>query len=81
MPNAQSDYNLSTKPHCVIADGPQETDGGFRYVIGFGDDNGEFIDENNRCIWYLSDYEEVCSLVDDLCEKYALENVNEADPV
>ena len=80
MRNAQSDYCLRTKPACVLADGPQETDGdgGCEYTVCFGDEDGEPICENNKCIWRLWDYEEVGKFVQQLCDNYGLENVNEA---
>ena len=82
MRNAQTDYQLEAKPACVLADGPQEADGdgGYEYWVCFGDENGECIDENKKCIWRLWDYEEVCRFVQELCDKYGLENVNEAMP-
>ena len=80
--NAQREYKLSVAPACIIADGPQETDGdgGFEYTVCFGDDEGEVIDENRKAIWRLWDYDEVCRFGEQLARKYGLEFLNEACP-
>jgi hypothetical protein len=77
--NAQTDFQLETKPACVLADGPQETDGdgGYEYTVCFGDEDGESICENQKCLWHLWDFEAVGKFVQELCDKYGLENVNE----
>lgn len=78
--NAQAQFNLETKPRYILADGPFETDadGGFEYSVCFGDEDGEPICENKRCMWIVWDLEEVDRLCRELSAKYGLEILNEA---
>jgi hypothetical protein len=80
--NAKTEFGFEQTPACVIADGPQETDGegGYQYVVGFGDEDGEFIDTNKKAIWILWDYDEVVAFAEKLAAKYKLELVFEASP-
>lgn len=80
MSDAMRDFRLETRPACVLADGPEETDGdgGYEYTVCFGDENGDPIDSDPRAIWRLWDYDEVCRFARELAQKYGLEEVNEA---
>ncbi len=80
--NAQQKYSLETKPACVLASGPEESDGdgGYEYCVMFGDDDGEPIDENRECIWIIWEHEEVLRFGQHLADKYHLEFVMEAMP-
>lgn len=77
---AKQQYGLEATPKCVLADGPYETDGdgGFEYCVCFGDDEGEPITENKRCVWHLWEFEEVRRFAFELGRKYGLEVVLEA---
>lgn len=82
MKNAQREFGLETVPQCVLADGPQETDGdgGFEYTVCFGDDEGEPICENGRCMWRLWDFEEVRRFSQQLAKTYGLELLDDTIP-
>jgi hypothetical protein len=77
---AQQKYSLETKPVCVLADGPYETDGdgGFEYCVCFGDESGEPITENPKAVWHPWEFEETQSFAVKLARKYGLELVFEA---
>ena len=76
---AKQKYNLSETPMCVLAAGPQETDadGGFEYVVCFGNDDGEPITENLKAIWKLWDYDETWKFAHELAGQHRLECVFE----
>lgn len=78
--NAQAQYRLESKPACVLADGPEETDGdgGYEYTVCFGDEDGEPICENPRCVWRLWDFEATERFAVELGKRYGLEVVLEA---
>jgi hypothetical protein len=78
--NAQTKFGLESKPSCVLADGPEETDGdgGYEYTVCFGDEDGEPITENPQAVWHLWEYEEVWRFAFELGRRYGLEVVNEA---
>lgn len=80
--NAQTKYNLETKPAFVLADGPYETDGdgGFEYCVCFGDEEGEPIAENKSAIWHLWDFDEVQKFAVELSRRYGLELLNDTIP-
>ena len=81
--NVQAKYNLTTKPFCVLADGPQETDGdgGYEFVVCFGDEDGEPITDNKAAVWKLDSAEETDRFAAKLAQTYNLELVNETTPV
>jgi hypothetical protein len=70
------------QPACVLADGPHETDGdgGFEYVVCFGDEDGEPITENKKAVWIMWDFDEVVKFSAELARKYGLEQILEAMP-
>lgn len=80
--NAQTHYKLETKPACILADGPEETDGdgGYCYSVCFGDDHGGAITENPNAVWHLWEYGEVRRFAAQLGKRYGLEVINEAMP-
>ena len=80
--NAQAKYNLETTPAYILADGPYETDGdgGFEYVVCFGDYEGEAITENKKAVWKMWDYDELVEFSHELSVKFNLELIFEANP-
>lgn len=76
---AQQRYQLDRPAACVLADGPQETDGdgGYEYTVCFGDAEGEPIDNNLKAIWRLWEYEEVRRFGHQLADRFHLEFINE----
>ncbi len=79
--NAKSRYNLTTTPACVLADGPHEIDGdgGYEFVVCFGDNDGEPITENKAAVWKVFEFEEAQQFAHELARRYNLELVFECN--
>ena len=75
MSALQTLYGFESPPAVILAAGPHETDGdgGFEYVVCFGDANGDPLEHNSRAIWKLWDYEDVQNFIRKLAAEYHLE--------